>query len=145
MDVLEAIRNRTSARTYTGEHLTKDEIDALLQAGLRAPSSGNLLHCSIIRISDQTVKDTLCRICFDQQFIRLAPLALVFNADQNRNRKWIEQFGGYFHFGGPAYLGKGRVPGLETVPDSVVMFNLSCGHGEGPKGWHRENTPYAHS
>jgi len=97
MDVLEAIRNRASVRTYTDQPVTQDEIDVLLQAGLRAPSSGNLLHYSVIKkVTDQTAKDALCSICFDQPFIRRAPLLLVFNADQNRNKKWIEQFGGHF-------------------------------------------------
>ncbi len=120
VDVLEAIRNRASVRAYAGEPLTGDEIDILMQAGLRAPSSGNLLHYSVIKITDQAVKDALCKICFDQTFIKLAPLVLVFNADQNRNRKWIEQFGGHFHFDGPAYLGKGFCDALIAAQNIVI-------------------------
>jgi hypothetical protein len=66
------------------------------------------------------MKDTLCRICFEQPFIKSAPLVLVFNADQNRNRKWVEQFGGHFHFDGPAYLGKGFCDALIAAQNIVI-------------------------
>jgi nitroreductase len=128
VDVLETIRNRASVRSFTSEPLTRHEIDVLMDAALRAPSSGNLLHYSVVKVTDQTVKDTLHDICFKQPFIKAAPLVLVFNADQNRNQKWIEQYGGHFHFDGPAYLGKGICDAL-IASENVVLAAEGLGLG----------------
>ena len=40
-DVSEAIRTRSSTRGYTQEKLTPDELDAILRAGLEAPTAAN--------------------------------------------------------------------------------------------------------
>jgi FMN reductase (NADPH) len=99
-----------------------------MDAALRAPSSGNLLHYSVVKVTDQTVKNTLHDICLKQPFIKSAPLVLVFNADQNRNKKWIEQYGGHFHFDGPAYLGKGFCDAL-IASENVVLAAEALGLG----------------
>ncbi len=40
-EVLKAIRERSSTRGYTQEKLTKEELDAVLTAGLQAPTAAN--------------------------------------------------------------------------------------------------------
>ncbi len=41
MTVFEAIDNRSSARSYTGEALTEEQSRLIVEAGLKAPTSGN--------------------------------------------------------------------------------------------------------
>lgn len=41
MTVFEAIDNRSSARSYTNEALTAEEARCIVEAGLKAPTSGN--------------------------------------------------------------------------------------------------------
>ncbi len=41
MTVFEAIDNRSSARSYTSEALTAEEVRCIVEAGLKAPTSGN--------------------------------------------------------------------------------------------------------
>lgn len=41
MNVSDAIRTRSSTRGYTNQPLTKDELDAIIHAGLQAPTAAN--------------------------------------------------------------------------------------------------------
>ncbi len=49
-EVLKAIAARSSTRAYTPEKLTEAELDALLQAGLQAPTAANRqeIHISVV-------------------------------------------------------------------------------------------------
>lgn len=101
MDVFEAIERRASVRTFTGEPLTEEEITKLARAALRAPTAGNLLHYSVVCITGDHQKEALYDLCSKQPFIKSAALLMVFNIDENRNKKWIDRWGGHFHFDGP--------------------------------------------
>ncbi len=48
-EVLNAIEKRSSTRSYTGEPITGDELDALIRAGLQAPTATNRqeLHITV--------------------------------------------------------------------------------------------------
>ena len=48
--VLEAIEKRSSARAYSDTALTKEELDAILEAGLQAPTATNKkeIHFSVV-------------------------------------------------------------------------------------------------
>jgi nitroreductase len=50
-EVLEAIKNRSSARAYSLESITEDELNTILKAGLEAPTGMNKreLHFSVVR------------------------------------------------------------------------------------------------
>jgi len=49
--VLEAMKLRSSARAYANEELTQKELDAIIEAGLQAPTAANKkeLHFSVIK------------------------------------------------------------------------------------------------
>ncbi len=51
MDAIDAIRQRSSARAYTRTPLTSDEVNALIEAGLAAPTAMNRreIHFSVLR------------------------------------------------------------------------------------------------
>ena len=100
MDVLDCIENRSSVRVYKDEPLSEREFDILVRAALRAPSAGNLLQYSIVAVTDQATKHQLCEMMGRQPFIKKAPLLMIFNADEHRIEKWLERWGGHFHFDG---------------------------------------------
>jgi nitroreductase len=58
--VLEAIAKRSSARAYSSEALTKEELDSILEAGLQAPTGMNRkeIHFSVVK-GDHPVLDEL--------------------------------------------------------------------------------------
>ncbi len=88
--VLQTIHERTSLRVYRDEPIREADLQAILQAALRAPTAGNMLLYSVLVIRDQATKDRLSQTCDNQPFIARAPLILIFLADYQR---WFD----YFH------------------------------------------------
>ena len=46
--VLDTIKNRVSLRTYDNRPVTEEELQAILEAAMRAPTAGNQMLYSII-------------------------------------------------------------------------------------------------
>ena len=53
-DILEVISTRSSIRAYTNEELTKEQLDALINAGLQAPTATNKqeFHITVVKKGD---------------------------------------------------------------------------------------------
>jgi FMN reductase (NADPH)/FMN reductase [NAD(P)H] len=86
---LDTINHRRSVRAYRDEPLSDEQVTAILQAAYRAPTAGNMMLYSIIRVQDQRLKDRLAVTCDDQPFIAIAPLVLLFLADYQR---WMDYY-----------------------------------------------------
>ena len=56
---LDVIKARTSIRSFTGEKLTEEQINTLLDAAMAAPTDANLQPWRFIVITDETVKSGL--------------------------------------------------------------------------------------
>ena len=78
--VLECMKNRVSLRTYDDKPVTEEELQAILEAAMRAPTAGNQMLYSIIVIRSQETKEKLSKSCDNQPFIATAPLVLVYCA-----------------------------------------------------------------
>ncbi|MFP4169956.1 MAG: nitroreductase family protein [Methanomassiliicoccales archaeon] len=70
MDVMEAIRNRSSVRKYRREEMPDEDLHELLEAARRAPSGANRQPWQLIVVRDQGTKDRLVPLCRDQEFVR---------------------------------------------------------------------------
>lgn len=100
-DVLKTIHDRRSTRVFDPKTVPYDVTETLLQATLRAPTAGNMMLYSILKIDDPEIKDKLAISCDNQPFIARAPLLLVFLADFQR---WYD----YFLRSGAAELSQAR-------------------------------------
>ena len=78
-----------SIRHFRAVPLTTTEINALLETGLRASSSGNMQTWSVIVTRDPETKEALYEAHRHQQMIREAPVVLTFCADVFRMREWV--------------------------------------------------------
>lgn len=58
-ETLKTIEERFSCRSYTGELLDKETIEAIGRAGLQAPSTMNLQHWKIIAIQNKELIDEM--------------------------------------------------------------------------------------
>jgi FMN reductase (NADPH) len=83
-NTINLINNRRTIRAYNSKSLSKEEENLIIQAAMRAPTAGNLMLYSILKISDQTLKDKLAITCDNQPHIAKAPLVLIFLADMQR-------------------------------------------------------------
>ena len=92
-DVLKTINSRISLRGYEKKEIAKEDLDAVLEAAMRAPTAGNQMLYSILVIKDEKTKKILSETCDHQAFIATAPVILVFLADHQRWFDYYEQNG----------------------------------------------------
>ncbi|EPE09515.1 nitroreductase [Ophiostoma piceae UAMH 11346] len=84
---LETLLSHKSVRHFVADQplVPKGSIDVLVAAAQSAPTSSNLQAWSVVAVQDKDRKDKLATLSGDQQFIRDAPLFLVFTADLHRS------------------------------------------------------------
>ena len=87
--VIQQLKDRKSVRVFTDRPITREEETAILEAAVNAPTAGNQQMYTIIKVTDQALKEQLAESCDHQPFIATAPLVLVFCADC---RKWYNTF-----------------------------------------------------
>lgn len=89
MDLLHA---RATCRDFSDRPVADEILEAILEAGVRAPSGGNLQPYSIIVVRDKSTAQRLCVINEDQRFIADAPVNLLFCIDWHRSRRWASLY-----------------------------------------------------
>ena len=82
--VLETILNHRSVRGFLPEPISSGTLDLLIAAAQSASSSSNLQLWSVVAVQEPVQKSRLATLAGDQQFIRDAPLLLVWLADLAR-------------------------------------------------------------
>ena len=87
--VIQQLKERKSVRVFTDREIASEEVSAILEAAVNAPTAGNQQLYTIINVTDPRLKARLAESCDDQSFIATAPLVLVFCADC---RKWYNSF-----------------------------------------------------
>ena len=88
-ETLRLLLERTSCRSFTDQAIPQDVLHLVLQAGVHAPSGGNLQPYSIIKIEKPETKEWLADKC-GQGFIGQAPVLLLFCLDFHRLQRWAE-------------------------------------------------------
>lgn len=86
--MINTILNHRSIRKYTSRKVDKVLLDKILEAGLRASTTGNMQVYSIIVTQDDENKIALAPCHFNQPMVKNAPVVLTFCADYNRFNKW---------------------------------------------------------
>jgi nitroreductase len=82
--VIEVINNRTSLRRFSDVPVSNEDKNTIINSALRAPTAGNLMLYSIIKVEDRKVLETLSQTCDNQPFIKTASFALIFLVDYQR-------------------------------------------------------------
>lgn len=85
---LQLLINRSSCRVFKDKAIPPGVTAALLEAGLRAPTGGNLQPYSIIKVQQTAARARLARLCEGQTLIAKAPLSLIFCVDFHRLKRW---------------------------------------------------------
>jgi len=82
--VLETILNHRSVRGFLPDQLPDGTLELLIAAAQSASSSSNLQFWSVVAVQESERKSRLAELAGQQQFIRDAPLLLVWLADLSR-------------------------------------------------------------
>ena len=88
-ETMKLLMERKSVRQFVQEPMPREDVAAILNAAVQAPSAGNMTLWTIINVTDPEKKLALSKSCDNQPFIATAPLVLVFCADY---RRWFELF-----------------------------------------------------
>jgi nitroreductase len=89
MTVIDTIHQHRSIRQYKPDPVPPDVLTEILEAGLRASSSGNMQTYSIIVTRDNALREQLYTAHMEQSMVLDAPLFLTFCADFHRMRRWL--------------------------------------------------------
>ena len=87
LDVLEAIKERRSIRSFTTENVSDDAVKQLIEAARWAPSAGNTQPLELVVVRAQKIKSLLTMAALNQMFILKAPVVFVVCADTTRSKK----------------------------------------------------------
>ncbi len=88
---LNTLLNRRTIRKYSNKSIEKETLEQILQAGVRASNCGNMQIYSIIVTQEQSRKEQLCKLHFNQPMVKQAPVVITVCADVNRFHKFCEQ------------------------------------------------------
>ena len=89
--MIEVLKKHKTIRKYTDQPIEEGLLNEILEAGVRASTTGNMQVYSIVVTKDESMKDKLAPCHFNQAMIKQAPVTLTFCADFNRFNKWCQQ------------------------------------------------------
>ena len=89
MSILNQIHQHTSIRAYKPDPIPENCLNEILEAGIRASSSGNMQTYSIIVTQDRSLREQLYIPHMEQSTVLDAPVLLTFCADFHRMRHWL--------------------------------------------------------
>jgi nitroreductase len=89
MDVFEVIHSHRSIRKYKPDPIPDDLLREIMEAGIRASSSGNMQTYSIIVTTERALREQLYEPHMKQAMVLDAPVLLTFCADFHRMRRWL--------------------------------------------------------
>ncbi len=84
---LKLLHERASCRSFFDKKIEPEVLQSILEAGIHAPTGGNLQPYSVIKIEKQDTKRKLAEMC-GQDFIESAPVDLLFCIDWYRLKRW---------------------------------------------------------
>lgn len=88
-EVINTINSRVSLRRYDSCEISNDDLEKIIESAIKAPTAGNMMMYSILKITDEKIKETLSETCDNQPFIKNAKVILIFLADL---QKWYDYF-----------------------------------------------------
>ena len=88
--MIKEIAQHRSVRRYRPDPVSKQDIEAILEAGARASTVGNMQLWSVVVTRDPEMKSRLEPLHFNQPAAVTAPVILTFCADVRRFSLWCE-------------------------------------------------------
>ena len=88
--VIMQLHRRGSVRNFEERRIPDDIMRAVLEAGIHAPTGGNLQPYSIIKIENEDAKNKLGELAKGMKFLSRAPVNLLLCLDMHRLKRWAE-------------------------------------------------------
>jgi len=88
-ETLKLLTERGSCRVFKDKRVPATLVNKIIEAGIHAPTGGNLQPYSMIKIEKTAGKKQLAKLC-GQSFLAKAPLHFIFCVDFHRLKRWAE-------------------------------------------------------
>ena len=93
--VIDGILSRHSIRQFTGESVSKEDLETMVKAGMAAPSAVNVQPWAFLVITDRGILDRLCAVLPYAKMLDRAGAAIVVcgvpdKDDQYAPKYWIQ-------------------------------------------------------
>lgn len=88
-ETIKLLYERASCRRFQDREVEEEVLNTILEAGVHAPSGGNLQPVSIIKIRDKKRREKMGKLS-GQKFVEDAPVSLLFCIDWRRHKRWAE-------------------------------------------------------
>jgi len=85
VDVFEAILGRRSIRKFKKEPVSDELIHKIVEAGMWAPSAGNIQSWEVVVVRDDKIKTELSAAAYLRDFVSEAPVIMVLCANKERS------------------------------------------------------------
>lgn len=89
--MMETMLKHRSIRNYSSNPVEKEKLDKILEAAIRASTTGNMQVYSVVVTQDTDIRKQLWEAHFKQDMVMQAPVHLTFCADFNRFTRWCKQ------------------------------------------------------
>lgn len=89
--MLDLLLQHKTIRKYSDKNIDDTLLNDILEAGIRASTTGNMQVYSVVVTRDEEKKKALAPFHFNQPMIVNAPVTLTVCADFNRFNKWCQQ------------------------------------------------------
>ncbi|MCH4887606.1 nitroreductase [Acidaminobacter sp. JC074] len=118
MKTYELMRRRVSIRKFNDKPIDSEIMDKIIAAAIHAPTAGNMVPYSILKVKDKETLKILSETCDHQPFIADADTALVFLVDINKWHRYLmlNDVEDYAKKTGRKYLGP-------TIADAILGIN----------------------
>ncbi len=90
-EVVRSIKEHRSIRSFNNVKITDEQIEEILHCIRRAPTAGNMMLYSVVKICDRKKLEWLSLKCDNQNFIGTADFALLFLADAHKYYSFFEE------------------------------------------------------
>src|ERR671926_178721 len=93
METWDAVRARRNVRQYTDQPIPRDDLERILEAGRRSPSSSNWQPWTFIVVTDRDQLVELAKVWQGAQHVARSAATIALVAQQpedERHRDWVE-------------------------------------------------------
>ncbi|MEW6602325.1 MAG: nitroreductase family protein [Nitrospirota bacterium] len=144
-DFLNVIYTRRSVRKFTGEKVKPEDLDAILRAGMSAPSAVNVQPWAFVVVTARNILDDLCGALPFAKMLDKAGAAIVVCGVPDKDDTYAKQYWvmdcslasgnillaahalGYGAVWTAAYVDSDRVNSVRrilSIPDNIIPLNV---------------------
>jgi nitroreductase len=144
-DFLNVIYTRRSVRKFTGEDVKKEDLTAILRAGMSAPSAVNVQPWAFVAVTDRGTLDELCEALPYAKMLDKAGAAIVVCGVPDKDDTYAKDYWvmdcslasgnillaahalGYGAVWTAAYVNKERIRSVRrilSIPENIIPLNV---------------------